>query len=192
MSDTKSILLVGVGGQGTILASRVLTKGLVAAGYDVKMSEIHGMSQRGGSVSTQIRFGEKVYSPIIGRGTADAIVAFEQMEALRYTDFLKTDGMMVINDYKQPSLPIMIGDAEYPDGIIDELSSKVKTVVFDAADVANNLGNLKVQNIVLLGALIKVMGLDNLDWEAIISREVPAKFKDMNIEAYHKGLELAS
>lgn len=192
MSDTKSILLVGVGGQGTILASRVLTKGLVGAGYDVKMSEIHGMSQRGGSVSTQVRFGEKVYSPIIGRGTADAIVAFEQMEALRYVDFLKTDGMMVINDYKQPSLPIMIGDAEYPSGIIEELSSKVKTVVFDAADVANNLGSLKVQNIVLLGALIKVMGLDNMEWESIISDEVPAKFKDMNLEAYHKGLELAS
>ncbi|TZE81332.1 indolepyruvate oxidoreductase subunit beta [Calorimonas adulescens] len=192
MSSTKSILLVGVGGQGTILASRVLTKGLVAAGYDVKMSEIHGMSQRGGSVSTQIRFGEKVYSPIIGRGTADAIVAFEQMEGLRYIDFLKVDGMMVINDYRQPSLPVMIGDAEYPDGIIDELSSKVKTVVFDAADVANSIGNLKVQNIVLLGALIKVIGLENLEWEAIISLEVPPKFKDMNIEAYHKGLELAS
>ncbi len=192
MSDTKSILLVGVGGQGTILASRILTKGLIGAGYDVKMSEIHGMSQRGGSVSTQVRFGEKVYSPIIGRGSADAIVAFEQMEALRYTDFLKPDGMMVINDYRQPSLAIMMGDAEYPPGIIEELSSKVRTVVFDAADVADSLGSLKVQNIVLLGALIRVIGLDNLDWESIISGEVPSKFKDMNLKAYNRGLELAS
>jgi len=124
MSEVKNILLVGVGGQGTILASKILSEGLVEAGYDVKMSEIHGMSQRGGSVSTQIRFGEKVYSPIIGQGQADVIVAFEKMEALRWVPYLKEGGKMVINDHEIPSVPILMGQAEYPQGILEELSAK--------------------------------------------------------------------
>ena len=114
MSEVKNILLVGVGGQGTILASKILTSGLMKAGYDVKMSEIHGMSQRGGSVSTQVRFGDKVYSPIVGRGSADVIVAFEEMEALRWLDHLKIGGTMVINDCQSHPVPVDLGIAEYP------------------------------------------------------------------------------
>ena len=124
MSNVKNILLVGVGGQGTILASKVLSEGLVEAGYDVKMSEIHGMSQRGGNVSTQVRFGDKVFSPIIGKGEADLIVAFEKMEALRWIEYLKPDGKMVINDAEIPSSLIQMGLATYPEGIIEELSKR--------------------------------------------------------------------
>ena len=127
--DTKSVLLVGVGGQGTILASKILTAGLIAAGYDVKMSEVHGMSQRGGSVSTQVRYGTKVYSPIIGRGQADILVAFETMEAIRYLPDLKPGGKVVVNDYQMPSLPILSGEREYPDSILEELRSKADSAV---------------------------------------------------------------
>ena len=151
MSEVKNILLVGVGGQGTILASSILSKGLIEAGYDVKMSEIHGMSQRGGNVSTQIRYGEKVYSPIIGKGEADVIVAFEKMEALRWIEYLNPKGSMVINDFEIPSVPILMGKKEYPPGILDELYSKVNIKVFKAGEIANQLGNPKTMNIVLLG-----------------------------------------
>src|SRR5215469_2506596 len=121
MSDVKNILLVGVGGQGAILASKILSEGLVEAGYDVKMSEIHGMSQRGGDVSTQIRYGKKVYSPIIGEGSADIIVAFEKMEALRAIVYLKNGGKLVINDFEIPTVPIQLGVDKYPEGIIASL-----------------------------------------------------------------------
>ena len=118
MSDVKNILLVGVGGQGTILASKILTSGLMEAGYDVKMSEIHGMSQRGGSVSTQVRYGKEVLSPIVGKGSADVIVAFERMEALRWLEYLKGGGKMVVNDFKINPAPVNLGKAEYPDDIM--------------------------------------------------------------------------
>ena len=161
MSEVKNILLVGVGGQGTILASKILTSGLIKAGYDVKMSEIHGMSQRGGSVSTQVRYGDKVYSPIVGKGSADVIVAFEEMEALRWLDHLKIGGKMVINDYRIQPVPVNLGVAEYPEGIIDHLKEKCEVLSFKAAEVATELGNPKAMNIVLLGALVKAMGLDD-------------------------------
>ena len=150
MADIKNILLVGVGGQGTILASKILSTALVSAGYDVKMSEVHGMAQRGGSVTTQIRYGEKVYSPIIGRGEADVMVCFEKMEALRWLDFVKPDGKLVINDYEIPSAPILVGKEPYPEGIIEDLSAKTEVSVFKAADIARELGNPKTMNIVLL------------------------------------------
>ncbi|MBR2389218.1 MAG: indolepyruvate oxidoreductase subunit beta, partial [Mogibacterium sp.] len=162
MSEVKNILLVGVGGQGTILASKILTSGLIKAGYDVKMSEIHGMSQRGGSVSTQVRYGDKVYSPIVGKGSADVIVAFEEMEALRWLDHLKIGGKMVINDYRIQPVPVNLGVAEYPEGIIDHLKEKCEVLSFKAAEVATELGNPKAMNIVLLGALVKAMGLDEI------------------------------
>ena len=141
MSEVKNILLVGVGGQGTILASKILTSGLIKAGYDVKMSEIHGMSQRGGSVSTQVRYGEKVYSPIVGKGSADVIVAFEEMEALRWLDHLKIGGKMVINDYRIQPVPVNLGVAEYPEGIIDHLKEKLlrtESPVYKSADSAHS------------------------------------------------------
>ena len=174
MSEVKNILLVGVGGQGTILASKILTSGLIKAGYDVKMSEIHGMSQRGGSVSTQVRYGEKVYSPIVGKGSADVIVAFEEMEALRWLDHLKIGGKMVINDYR----------------IQPHLKEKCEVLAFKAADVATELGNPKAMNIVLLGALVKAMGLDDIDWDAEIEANVKAKFVDLNKAAFKAGYNL--
>ncbi len=191
MADVKNILFVGVGGQGIILTSKVLSAALVNAGYDVKMSEVHGMAQRGGSVTTQVRYGDKVYSPLIGKGQADIIVSFEQMEAMRMLEYLKKDGVMVVNDHTIPSMPILIGAAEYPEGIIEELKSKAKTIVFKAADVARELGNPRTQNIVLLGALIKAIGLEDLDWNRAIEEEVKSQFVDINKKALKKGMELA-
>ncbi|WDV47222.1 indolepyruvate oxidoreductase subunit beta [Clostridiaceae bacterium M8S5] len=189
--DTKSILLVGVGGQGTILASKILTKGLMNADYDVKMSEIHGMSQRGGSVSTQVRYGKKVYSPIIGLGEADILVSFEEMECYRWLEYLKKNGRIILNDYRIESAPILIGKAKYPEGLKEEIVERVNTsLVFDAAKIAKELGNIRTMNIVLLGALIKSMDLDFIDWEDVIRTTVKEKFVDINIRALKKGIEL--
>lgn len=189
MSEVKNILLVGVGGQGTILASKILSDGLAQAGYDVKMSEIHGMSQRGGNVSTQIRFGEKVYSPIVGKGEADVIVAFEKMEALRWIEYLKKGGKMVINDFEIPSVPIQQGIAKYPEGILDELVHKAKVSVFKAGDIAAQLGNSKTMNVVLLGALIKAMDIPGIDWEEVIKSNVKKGFEEINIKAFRAGAD---
>lgn len=191
MSEVRNILLVGVGGQGTILASKILTSALMKAGYDVKMSEIHGMSQRGGSVSTQVRYGDKVYSPIVGKGSADVIVAFEEMEALRWLDHLKIGGKMVINDFRILPVPVNQGTAEYPEGIIDHLKEKCEVLAFKAADVATELGNPKAMNIVLLGALVKALGgLDEIDWDAEIEANVKPKFVELNKKAFHAGYNL--
>jgi len=190
MSDVKNILFVGVGGQGIILASKILSKGLIDAGYDVKMSEVHGMAQRGGSVTTQVRYGKKVYSPIIGIGQADIIVSFEKMEAMRWIEYLKPNGKLVVNDYAIPSVPILSGKVEYPKGIIEELKEKVNTISIDAANKAKELGNIKTQNIIMLGALIKAMELDEIDWESVIREEVKEKFIDINIKAFNMGKEL--
>ncbi len=187
MAETKSILLVGVGGQGTILASRILSEGLVEAGYDVKMSEIHGMAQRGGSVSTQVRYGDEVFSPIIGRGEADVLVSFEAMEALRWLEYLKPDGKVVVNDYMIPSAPILMGKEDYPEGVIDIIKSKANTSVINAAEIAEELGNMKVMNIVLLGALVEAMDLSDIDWEKAIKDNVKEKFVDINLKAFQRG-----
>jgi len=187
---TTNVLLVGVGGQGTVLASKILTKGLIEAGYDVKMSEIHGMSQRGGSVSTQVRFGSEVYSAVIGNGEADILVSFEAMEALRYLYMLKPDGIVITNDVELPSAPITAGLARYPEGVLDEVKSKVKTYVISATRYAEELGNPKVANIILFGALGKILNLDSIDWEKVISTTVKPKFIDINIEAYRLGQKL--
>ncbi len=188
----KNILLVGVGGQGTILVSKILSTGLVEAGYDVKMSEIHGMAQRGGSVSTQVRYGEKVYSPIIGIGDADILVSFETMETLRWLEYLKPEGVVVINDYEIPSAPILSGKADYPQGVIELIESKAETRVINAAEIAEGLGNSKVMNVVLLGALIKSMNLTEIDWEKVIKDLVKEKFVDLNIKALHAGMNSVS
>ncbi|WP_202708052.1 indolepyruvate oxidoreductase subunit beta [Sporosalibacterium faouarense] len=190
MAETKNILLVGVGGQGTVLASKVLATGLISAGYDVKMSEVHGMAQRGGSVTTQVRFGDKVYSPIIGKGQADIIVAFEKMEAERWIDYLKPEGVVVANDHAVPSVPVLIGEAEYPKNVIEDLKAKVDITVINAVEVAKELGNIKTQNIVMLGSLVKALNLDNIDWEKVIGEVVKERFVDINIKAFNKGKEL--
>ncbi len=189
-NDTKSILLVGVGGQGTILASKILSEGLVRKGYDVKMSEIHGMSQRGGSVTTHVRFGSKVSSPIVPVGEADVLVAFEKVEAVRWLNYLKKDGTLVVNDFEIYSLPVLTGAAVYPDGIIEKLMAEVpKLKVLNAGAMAEEIGNIKAQNVVLLGALVKAMGLESLDWESVIKELVPARLLELNIAAFKAGLE---
>lgn len=191
MSEVKNILLVGVGGQGTILASKILTSGLMEAGYDVKMSEIHGMSQRGGSVSTQVRYGEKVESPIVGKGSADVIVAFERMEALRWIDHLKIGGKMVINDFAIQPAPVNLGAAEYPADIIGELKKDAEVLTIKAGDIAEELGNSKVMNIVLLGALVKASGnLDDVDWDKQIEKNVKPKFIELNKKAFKRGYDM--
>ena len=191
MSDVKNILLVGVGGQGTILASKILTSGLMEAGYDVKMSEIHGMSQRGGSVSTQVRYGDKVLSPIVGKGSADVIVAFETMEALRWLPYLKKGGKIVVNDFEINPAPVNLGKADYPDGIIEDLKTKCEVLSLKAGDIATELGNPKAMNVVLLGALVKAIGtLDHVDWDAQIEKNVKPKFVELNKKAFKAGYNL--
>lgn len=189
MDQVKNILLAGVGGQGIILASKIMAIGLMSAGYDVKMSEVHGMAQRGGSVTTQVRYGKKVYSPIIGLGQADILVSFETMETGRWLEYVKPDGRVVINEYRIPSAPILAGAADYPEGVIEAISAKVSTTVFKAEELAMQLGNIKVMNVIIVGALIKAMGLDKeVDWTAVIKETVKEKFVELNLKALELGM----
>lgn len=187
---TKNILLVGVGGQGTILASKLLTTGLLEEGYDVRMSEIHGMSQRGGNVSSHVRYGDKVESPVIELGSADVIVAFEKMEAIRALEYLRPDGLVVVNNIEIESMPILSGKFDYPQNIIETLESKVRTIVVDASEKAEELGNSKVMNIILLGTIIKSMQLEHINWDKIIRENVKAAFVDINLKALEIGKTL--
>ena len=189
---TKSIMLVGVGGQGTILASKLLTTGLMNAGYDVKMSEIHGMSQRGGSVSSQVRYGEKVYSPVIEIGGADILVSFEKMEALRWLEYLKPEGKIVVNNYRIDSIPVLTGKVIYKEKEIEDELNRLNATIINAADKAKELGNSKVMNIILLGALVKSMSLEDIDWESIIRENIKEKFVAINLQAFKKGMEMVS
>ena len=192
MNSVKNILLCGVGGQGTILISRILTEGLIKAGYDVKMSEVHGMAQRGGSVSTQVRFGEKVYSPLFGKGQADISVAFERMEAVRYADYLKPDGTCIINDYRLTPMSVAVGAAVYPENATESMSDVFKTVVIPAADIAAEVGSTRSMNIVLLGSLVRVLDLkspETEDWIEIIKNILPEKLWDVNVAAFKAGFE---
>lgn len=187
---TKSILLVGVGGQGTILASKLLTLGLMDAGYDVKMSEIHGMSQRGGSVSSHIRYGEKVDSPVIELRDADLLIAFEKMEALRWIEYLKLDGKAVVNNFEIKPLSVLSGKVDYSQDILNELQRHSDTIIIDAEEKANSLGNTKVMNMILLGSIVKLMNLVDIQWERIIEENVKPQFIDINKEALRIGMEL--
>ena len=190
-SMTKSILLVGVGGQGTILASKLLTIGLMEKGYDVKMSEIHGMAQRGGAVSSQVRYGDEVQSPVIELGDADILVSFEKMEALRWLEYLKPEGSVIVNDLEINSTPILNGVAEYPKDAIEEIEKTgVPVSVVNATVAAEELGNPKIMNVVLLGATVKQMGLMDIDWEKIVRENVPEKLTEINVKALRKGIAL--
>ncbi len=188
---TKNILLVGVGGQGTILASKLLTQGLMEAGYDVKMSEIHGMSQRGGSVSSQVRFGEKVQSPVIEKGGADILVSFEKMEALRWLEYLKQDGLVIVNDYEIKPMPVISGKVSYSTEILDELKRCIPVILIRAFDEASILGNPRILNMILLGATIEKMNLKDIDWNTIIENNVKPAFVELNKKALARGRELA-
>jgi indolepyruvate ferredoxin oxidoreductase beta subunit len=186
-STGKSILICGVGGQGTLLMSKTLTAGLVQAGYDVKMSEVHGMAQRGGSVSTQVRYGEKIYSPIIGRGEADVLVAFEKLEGARYSNLLKIGGTALINDYEVMPLPVSSGTVAYPENIYDEMKRVFDLRDIPASDIAKSLGNIRCTNIVLLGALVRAFSLESIDWNAALTESVPPKVLALNLAAFEAG-----
>lgn len=190
---TKSILLVGVGGQGTILISKILTAGLTEMGHQVKMSEIHGMSQRGGSVTTQIKYGDAVYAPNIGLAEADMVIAFEKAEALRALPYLKKGGTLIADEREIYPLTVLSGAASYPHDALDALAKVVgpdKLLVIRAAETAQMLGNIKAQNIVLLGAFVRAMGLEGVDWKALIAKYVPPKALEMNIRAYEAGYHM--
>jgi indolepyruvate ferredoxin oxidoreductase beta subunit len=189
MSEVKNILLAGVGGQGIILASKILATGLIQAGYDVKMSEVHGMAQRGGSVTTQVRYGEKVYSPIIGKGQADVLVSFETMETGKWLEFLKPSGKVVVNEFEIPSAPILACEAEYPQGVIAALKEKVDVTVFRAGELAESLGNVRTANVIIVGALVKAMGLTDIDWDKVIKETVKERFVDINLKALKLGMD---
>lgn len=191
MGNTKSALLVGVGGQGAILTAKVLVNGLMKAGYDVKMSEVHGMSQRGGSVSTQVHWGEKVYSPVIGLGAADIIVAFEKMEAVRYAGYLKPGGAAVINDYEMASSSIAAGLCQYPEGCLEAMERHFRCHVLKAEEIARSLGSAKCMNIVLFGGMVRALGMESIDWESVIAETVPEKFRELNLRAYRAGFDAA-
>lgn len=186
--ENKNILLVGVGGQGTITAAKLLTTGLIENGYDVKMSEIHGMSQRGGSVSTQVRFGEAIQSPVIELGTADVIVAFEKMEAMRYLDYLKEDGLIIVNDHEIWPLSVVINKADYPQHLIEKLENKTRILKIDAQKMATALGNPKVANVILLGVLVKALSLQELDWDRILKDTIKKQWIDLNSKAFQQGM----
>ena len=190
MNNTKNILLAGVGGQGTILAAKMLTIGLMEEGYDVKMSEIHGMSQRGGDVTSQVRYSkDKVFSPVIEKGTADILIAFEEMEALRNLEYLRKDATVIVNTERIPSMTVLTGAESYPEDVIGEIEKAAsKTITMDATGMAKELGNAKAANVILLGALIKAMELTDIDWEAIVRANVKEQFADLNIKALNAGM----
>lgn len=191
MSNVKSVLLVGIGGQGAILVSKIMTNGLIQAGYDVKQSEVHGMAQRGGSVSTQVRWGEKVYGPVFGKGEADILIAFEKMEAVRYADFLKPGGIAIINDYAQDSITTAAGLEKYPDGCLEAMQKTFKTISVDAGRIAIELGNAKCMNVVLFGALCDTLNVPEVDWEQVVANTVPQKVRGLNLKAFRAGREAA-
>lgn len=178
----KTILLVGVGGQGTILVSKLLTGGLLKAGFDVKMSEVHGMAQRGGSVSTQVRYGDCVHSPIVGLGGADILVAFEKLEAVRWAEYLKPGAKVIIADTQIAPLPVAIGQVPYPDGTIESMKKLFDVTVVDAQKIATEKGNPRGANIVLLDALIKEFDLNFIDWKAVLQESLPEKILQANLK----------
>lgn len=188
MSKTTSIMIVGVGGQGSLLASKLLGRLLTDEGYDVKVSEVHGMSQRGGSVVTYVRFGEKVYSPIVTAGEADFIIAFEKLEAARYAPFLKADGKIIVNTQEIDPMPVIIGAAEYPKDVLSELSAKGLSVeALDALTPAVEAGSAKAVNIVLMGRFAKYFDIPKEKWISAIENTVNPKFIEMNKKAFELG-----
>lgn len=188
---SKNIMIVGVGGQGTLLTSRILGKLAITAGYDVKLSEVHGMAQRGGSVVTFVRYGDQVAEPIVEEGQADVLIAFERLEALRYLHFLKKDGVVIVNDWRIDPITVVTGMASYPERILDTLKAARKTVVVEATQEAKKLGAPKAFNIIVLGAAAKHMGFGKENWLRVIETTVPPKTVDVNKRAFEIGYTLS-
>lgn len=182
-----NIMIVGVGGQGTLLASRILGNTVIAEGYDVKVSEVHGMSQRGGSVVTYVKFGDKVYSPIIDKGEADIILAFELLEAYRALPYLKKNGTIIVNNQMINPMPVIIGAMEYPKDIEKKISSVANMQSFDAVSLAKEAGNIKAVNVVLIGLMAKNTDIKYEKWVEVIKATVPQKLLDVNLKAFDLG-----
>ena len=185
---TKNVMIVGVGGQGSLLASKLLGRLLLTKGYDIKVSEVHGMSQRGGSVVTYVRFGEKVYSPVIDKGEADYIVSFELLEAARWTEFLKPGGKIITNTQKINPMPVITGAAGYPEDLVEKMRlTGLDVDAIDALSLAEQAGSSKAVNLVLMGRLSKYFDFTEDEWMAAIEASVPAKFLEMNKKAFALG-----
>ena len=187
---TRNIMIVGVGGQGTLLTSRILGGLAINAGYDVKLSEVHGMAQRGGSVVTFVRYGDNVCEPIVEEGQADVIIAFEKLEALRYAHFLKKDGALVVNDWRIDPMPVVIGTAEYPEGIIETLKETHSVYAVNAMEEAKALGNSRVFNLIVLGVAAQHMDFTKEQWYTVIENTVPPKTVELNKKAFDVGYSL--
>ncbi|NMB33437.1 MAG: indolepyruvate oxidoreductase subunit beta [Clostridium sp.] len=186
--DKYSIVIVGVGGQGTLLASRVLGNVAIKKNYDVKVSEVHGMAQRGGSVVTYVKMGERISSPIIEKGEADIVIAFEQLEALRWVDYLKEDGKLLVNEQKINPMPVITGKEEYPEKIIEDLKKyRSNTISLDAFKIARDCGNIKTVNTVLMGLLARVTDIEREIWIEALRETVPQRAQDVNFRAFEEG-----
>ena len=186
----KNIMIVGVGGQGSLLASKLLGHLLLTRGYDVKVSEVHGMSQRGGSVVTYVRYGDKVYSPIIDKGEADLIVSFEKLEAARWVEYLSEGGTIVTNTQETDPMPVITGAAEYPTELIEKMRAQgVNVDAIDALSLAEQAGSSKAVNLVLMGRLSKYFDFSDEVWQEAIEACVPAKFLELNRRAFALGKE---
>ena len=186
--ETKNIMIVGVGGQGSLLASKLLGHLLMSQGYDVKVSEVHGMSQRGGSVVTYVRYGDKVYSPVIDRGEADFIVSFEALEAARWLPYLKEDGIIVTNTQQIDPMPVITGVKTYPEDIIGKMKAAgAKVDALDCLALAEQAGSAKAVNVVLMGHLSQYFDISEADWMASLEAIVPARFLEMNKKAFALG-----
>ncbi len=188
MMKTTNLMIVGVGGQGSLLASKLLGRLLVDEGFDVKVSEVHGMSQRGGSVVTYVRYGEKVFSPVVADGEADFIISFEKLEGARYVSRLKEGGKIIVNTQQIDPMPVVIGAAEYPETILDELSAKgIAIDAFDALALAEQAGSSKAVNIVLMGRLAKYLDIPYEKWMEAIAKSVKPQFVEINKKAFDLG-----
>ena len=185
---TQNIMIVGVGGQGSLLASKLLGRLLLTKGYDIKVSEVHGMSQRGGSVVTYVRFGDKVYSPIIDKGEAEYILSFELLEAARWTEYLAPQGKIITNTQQMNPMPVITGAAEYPDNLAEKMSAKgIDVTAIDALSLASEAGSAKAVNIVLLGQLSRHFDFTEEEWMTAIEQSVPPKFLELNKKAFMLG-----
>ena len=185
---TKNIMIVGVGGQGSLLASRILGNAVLLQNYDVKVSEVHGMSQRGGSVVTYVKYGEKVASPVICKGEADIIMSFELLEAARWLPYLKKDGVIITNTQKINPMPVVTGAAEYPDEIVSKMKATgAKVIAADALSIAREAGNEKAVNVALIGLMAHSLGFDAEIMTEAIKMSVPEKFLELNLKAFELG-----
>ncbi len=184
-----NIMVVGVGGQGTLLTSRIIGKTALNAGFDVKLSEVHGMAQRGGSVVTFVRFGESVNEPVVEEGSADILIAFERLEAYRYSHYLKKDGVIIVNDCRIDPMTVVIGASAYPENIIQELQKEHKVIAIDGMAIAKELGNSKVLNSVVLGLSAKQIGFSKDEWLEVVRKTVPQKTIEINEKAFLSGYE---